>query len=73
MEHARAAGVLTAIHYPRLITDQPALRGQTFEVRSPLPRATALAACEVSLPIHPFLTDDEISRVVTAVNTWAAT
>ena len=70
MEHARAAGVLTAIHYPRLITDQPALRGQTFEVRSPLPRATALAASEVSLPIHPFLTDDEISRVVAAVNTW---
>lgn len=72
MEHARAAGVLTAIHYPRLIPDQPALRGQVFEVCSSLPHATALAAGEVSLPIHPFLTDDEVSRVVAAVNTWAA-
>ena len=72
MEHVRAAGVLTAIHYPRLIPDQPALRGQLFEVRSPLPRATALAAGEVSLPIHPFLTDDEVSRVVAAVCTWPA-
>jgi dTDP-3-amino-3,4,6-trideoxy-alpha-D-glucose transaminase len=70
MEHVRAAGVLTAIHYPRLIPDQPALRGQHFEVLSPLPRATALAASEVSLPIHPFLTDDEVSRVVAAVCTW---
>jgi dTDP-3-amino-3,4,6-trideoxy-alpha-D-glucose transaminase len=73
MEHVRAAGVLTAIHYPRLIPDQPALRGQPFEVRSSLPRATALAAGEVSLPIHPFLTDDEVSRVVAAVCTWPAT
>jgi dTDP-3-amino-3,4,6-trideoxy-alpha-D-glucose transaminase len=70
MEHARAAGVMTAIHYPRLIPDQPALRGQPFEVRSPLARATALAASEVSLPIHPFLTDDEVSRIVAAVCTW---
>ncbi len=72
IEHMRAAGVLTAIHYPRLIPDQPALRGQAFEVRAPLPRATALAAGEVSLPIHPFLTDDEVSRVVAAVCTWPA-
>jgi dTDP-3-amino-3,4,6-trideoxy-alpha-D-glucose transaminase len=70
MEHTRAAGVLTAIHYPRLIPDQPALRGQSFEILSPLPRATALVAGEVSLPIHPFLTDDEVSRVVAAVCTW---
>ncbi len=72
MDHARACGVLTAIHYPRLIPEQPALRGQPFEVRTPLSRAGALAACEVSLPIHPFLTDGEVSRVVSAVCTWPA-
>jgi dTDP-3-amino-3,4,6-trideoxy-alpha-D-glucose transaminase len=72
IEHARTRGVLTGIHYPRLIPDQAALAGQPFEIRSDLRRAAALAEEEVSLPIHPYLTDAEVDRVVAAVNAWPA-
>jgi dTDP-3-amino-3,4,6-trideoxy-alpha-D-glucose transaminase len=70
-EHLRAAGVQTAVHYPRLIPDQEGLRGATFEVVGELARALSLAGGEVSLPIHPHLTDDEADRVIEAVNRWS--
>jgi dTDP-4-amino-4,6-dideoxygalactose transaminase len=63
-------GVETAIHYPRLIPDQEALTGTPFEVVGPLANARRLAAGEVSLPIHPFLTDGEVAEVIEAVNQW---
>jgi dTDP-4-amino-4,6-dideoxygalactose transaminase len=71
-QHLKQAGVHTAVHYPRIIPDQGALRGVPFEVRGELPRARALADGELSLPIHPFLTDVEVQRVIDAVNAWAA-
>lgn len=70
MEHLRARGVRTAIHYPRLIPHQRALAAMPFEVRGELSRAAELAASEVSLPIHPYLEDGEVDRVVDAVNDW---
>jgi dTDP-3-amino-3,4,6-trideoxy-alpha-D-glucose transaminase len=69
-EHLRRAGVQTAVHYPRLIPDQQALRATAFEVVGELPRAVELAGGEVSLPIHPHLRDDEAQRVIAAVNSW---
>jgi dTDP-4-amino-4,6-dideoxygalactose transaminase len=48
------------------------MAGVRFELASELPRARALAASEVSLPIHPQLTAEEIERVVAAVNAWPA-
>jgi dTDP-3-amino-3,4,6-trideoxy-alpha-D-glucose transaminase len=71
-DHLRAVGVQTAIHYPRLIPHQEALRGVTFEVIGELPRAAEIANGEVSLPIHPYLTDDEADRVIAAVNSWSS-
>jgi dTDP-4-amino-4,6-dideoxygalactose transaminase len=32
--------------------------------------ARRFADCEVSLPIHPFLTDAEVERVIQACNDW---
>lgn len=63
----QAEGVATAVHYPRLIPDQPAARELGCLAAAPLPRARALADGELSLPIHPYLTDDEVGRVVRAV------
>jgi dTDP-3-amino-3,4,6-trideoxy-alpha-D-glucose transaminase len=71
--HLRATGVETAVHYPRLIPDQEALAGTAFEVVGDLQRAKELADCEVSIPIHPYLSDAEVARVVAAVNAWSAT
>ncbi len=63
-------GVRSGIHYPHLIQSQQALAGVPFEVRGPLSQAEAYAAGEVSLPIHPYLDDGEVARVVDAVNRW---
>jgi len=69
-EHLRAQGIQSAIHYPMLIPDQSALRGQSFAVEGELTNARRFAAKEVSLPIHPFMSDDDFQRVVAACNTW---
>ncbi len=71
MRHMQAQGICTGIHYPFLIPHQKALAGVSFEVRGELQRATDIAATEVSLPIHPYLRDDEVARVIDVVNAWA--
>ncbi|OYW09290.1 MAG: hypothetical protein B7X34_07095, partial [Acidobacteriia bacterium 12-62-4] len=69
--HLKSRGIATGRHYPILIPDQKAMVGATFEVQGELDRARELAGSEVSLPIHPQLTADEIDRVITAVNEWS--
>ena len=71
MEHLKASGVLSAEHYPIPIPEQRALAGVPFEVTGPLERARHQCRTEVSLPIHPYLTDDEADRVIAAANAWA--
>ncbi len=68
--HLRQAGIQTVVHYPTLIPDQPALRATPFEVEGELTRAAAFAGGELSLPIHPHLTDAEVDRVIEALNRW---
>ena len=56
-----------------IMPDQPALaRESAFEVGSPLDRAVRYAAGEVSLPIHPLLSDGDIDRVVQVIEGWEA-
>ena len=71
MNHMQARRVQTAIHYPRLIPHQQALAGRPFEVLDDLAMASDLAATEVSLPIHPYLENAEVDRVIAAVNEWS--
>ena len=69
--HLDARGVQNGIHYPRLISDQGALATYgKFEILGSLGRAQSFAEQEVSLPIHPYLTDPEIEIVVGACNSW---
>lgn len=70
-QHLDQRGVHTAIHYPTLISDQRALSGVRFEVLGSLDRARALSSSVVSLPIHPYLTDGEVERVLEAIGDWA--
>jgi dTDP-3-amino-3,4,6-trideoxy-alpha-D-glucose transaminase len=70
LAYLRDRGIQSAVHYPKLISDQQALRKSPFEVFGALSRATNFAECEVSLPIHPYLTDAEVASVVDAVNSW---
>ena len=70
-EHLRGAEISTGVHYPVLIPEQQALRGRAdCEVLTPLPHATDFALREVSLPIHPFLSDEDVQRVVETCNAW---
>ena len=68
-EHLRNAGVETLIHYPIPDRKQPALT----DVRTDpigLPRAEEHARTCLSLPCHPGLTDDEVTKVIEAVNAF---
>jgi dTDP-3-amino-3,4,6-trideoxy-alpha-D-glucose transaminase len=69
-EHLRTNGIQSAVHYPVLIPDQPALRGEAFVIDGELDNARFFAEKEVSLPIHPFMSDEEVERVVAACNDW---
>jgi dTDP-4-amino-4,6-dideoxygalactose transaminase len=63
--------VSTSIHYPRLISDQAALRDYgRFEVIGQLSQAEHYASSQVSLPIHPFLSNEEVKQVVEVCNQW---
>jgi dTDP-3-amino-3,4,6-trideoxy-alpha-D-glucose transaminase len=69
--HLESKGIQTAVHYPRLITEQRALTDAlTPEIHGPLGNALRFASSEVSLPIHPYLLDEEIEAVIEAVNGW---
>lgn len=64
----RAAGVQVNVHYPTLIPSQAAMSAvPQAVVWGELPRAEAIAARELSLPISPFLREDEIQAVIDAV------
>jgi len=61
----RAAGVPTAIYYPRPLHHQPAYRDA--HDGTALPVSEDLARRILALPIHPDLTDEDIDRVCDAV------
>lgn len=63
-------GVGSGEHYPIAIPDQPAMAGVQFEVIGSLATAQRICRSEVSLPIHPYLQDAEIARVIDACNHW---
>jgi UDP-2-acetamido-2-deoxy-ribo-hexuluronate aminotransferase len=59
----QAAGVPTAIHYPLPLNLQPAVKDESAR----LPHGDLAARQVMSLPMHPYLGDDDIARVVAAV------
>ena len=71
-EHLRSEEILTGVHYPQIIPDQPAIRSISAGVCGPVRKARYLADCELSLPIHPFLMNDEVNRVIDACNQWSS-
>jgi UDP-2-acetamido-2-deoxy-ribo-hexuluronate aminotransferase len=61
----REAGIPVAVHYPRPMHRQPAIGGEHAD----LPRSEALAATVLSLPMHPYLSKDEVAGVADALLT----
>jgi dTDP-3-amino-3,4,6-trideoxy-alpha-D-glucose transaminase len=71
-EHLRGRGIMTGVHYPRVIPDQTALGDPTTEgLPVELKNARRFARDEVSLPIHPFMTAEEVETVIAACNSWS--
>ena len=64
-------GIPTSVHYPTLLSQQPALRSvnnRASQVRQ-TPLAQAASERVMSLPMHPWLSDDDQDRVVDALAT----
>jgi dTDP-4-amino-4,6-dideoxygalactose transaminase len=61
-----AEGIGSAVYYPIPMHEQPAY---TRWARGKLPEAERAAAEVLSLPVHPWLTEDEIERVAAALAT----
>jgi len=63
--------IQTGVHYPVLIPDQRALEGcPDARIAGDLAVAKNFAENEVSLPIHPFLSDVAVDAVIDASNLW---
>jgi UDP-2-acetamido-2-deoxy-ribo-hexuluronate aminotransferase len=62
-ETLKAAGIPTAVHYPIPLNRQPAVE----DLNADLPVGDQVAQEVMSLPMHPYLTDEQIARVVSAL------
>lgn len=62
-------GVGSRVHYPLALVDQPALQGLGAGASVPISRDWA--ARELSLPIFPAMTAEEVEVVADAVTTWS--
>lgn len=62
-EALKSAGVPTAVHYPMPLNRQPAVSDPT----AVLPHGDKAAEDVMSLPMHPYMSDAELTRVCTAL------
>ncbi|MCA9397942.1 DegT/DnrJ/EryC1/StrS family aminotransferase, partial [candidate division WWE3 bacterium] len=58
-----------AIHYPKLVYDQPAYEFLRVDSEH-LPVSTSSVGTVVSLPLYPELTEEEVYKVIEAVNSY---
>lgn len=65
------AGVGCGIYYPRAAYGYECYRSDPNVVITPCPEAERAASEVLSLPVHPFLSDDDIEAVAGAVRTLA--
>lgn len=69
--YLKAREIGTGEHYPIAIPDQKAIANAKIEIaRTDIERARLFCRSQLSLPVHPYLTDAEVSVVVEAVNGW---
>ena len=70
-ERLKQAGVPTAVHYPTLLCQQPALAGcgERCSRSCSAPRAQRASERVLSLPMHPYLSESDQDTVVSALAT----
>jgi dTDP-4-amino-4,6-dideoxygalactose transaminase len=67
LEHLKAAGIGSSVHYPSPLHRQPAMAGLTEAHDGDFPAATAAAGEVLCLPIFPELTNEEVDQVCAGV------
>jgi dTDP-3-amino-3,4,6-trideoxy-alpha-D-glucose transaminase len=70
IDYLTSSGVESGEHYPAIIPDQPAMAHIAFELAGDCATARRIAGSEVSLPINPYLTNEEVTRVIEVLNAW---
>ncbi len=64
-------GVPTAVHYPSTLDQQPAVTAQGYLTTRMLTHAKGASQRVISLPMHPYLSESDQTRVIEAVR-WAS-
>jgi len=70
LAYMRQKGILCGEHYPIAIPDQAAMAHGEWEAATGLEEARRIAQSEVSLPIHPYLSDAEVELVMRVCREW---
>ncbi|MFC6992332.1 DegT/DnrJ/EryC1/StrS family aminotransferase [Haladaptatus sp. GCM10025707] len=65
--HLDTRGIDSGVYYPKSIHQQPAYADVTFHA----PEAEAAAAEVLSLPVHPTLSEEDLTRIVAAVTEFS--
>lgn len=63
----RGLGIGTGVHYPTVVYDAECYRRHPRVIVEPMPVAEQIAREVLSLPVHPWLTDADLDRIVTSV------
>ena len=66
----KSKGILVGEHYPQALVEQQAIPAAVREISSRCTRAREFCASELSLPVHPYLNDDEVRKVIAVCNQW---
>lgn len=60
-------GVGAGIYYPKVVYDYDCYRNDPHVIKDSVPNAFAIASQVFSLPVHPFLTSDDLTKIIEAV------
>jgi dTDP-4-amino-4,6-dideoxygalactose transaminase len=69
-KYLQSKGIQSGEHYPIAIPEQDALQGMEIELPFGIPKAREFCHSEVSIPIHPYLTAEDLGVIVDAINSW---
>lgn len=69
LDHMGRSGIDCLVHYPKVLSDQPAIRNLGFEDDG-LPVARRHVETCVSIPCRPGLSESEADRVIDAINAF---
>lgn len=72
IDHLGAAGIGCGIYYPRTVIDYDCYRNDPRVVAAEIPNAERAAREVLSLPVHPYLSEGDLERIVAAVRSALA-